>query len=123
MLELWGMTELAGPAITHSPYWQPRYGSIGFACSRCRGAYRGLKDPSRSLPPGEAGELMVRGPLVTRGYWNNPQASAETVSTDGWLATGDIARADAEGFLFVVDHKKDLIITAGYNVYPANWNK
>jgi long-chain acyl-CoA synthetase len=63
--------------------------------------------------------LMVRGPLVMRGYWKNPQATAEAIDAAGWLATGDIARRDADGYLFVVDRKKDLIITAGYNVYPA----
>jgi long-chain acyl-CoA synthetase len=119
LLELWGMTEVAGPAVTHSPYWSPRRGSIGLPVPGVEVRITDLDNASHNLPAGEAGELMVRGPLVTRGYWNNPQASAEAIDSDGWLATGDIARADADGFLFIVDRKKDLIITAGYNVYPA----
>ena len=61
---------------------------------------------------------MVRGPLVTRRYWNDPQASAAAI-TDGWLATGDIGRIDDAGYVWIVDRKKDMILTAGYNVYPA----
>ena len=118
MLELWGMTEVAGPATSHSPYWPPRYGSIGlpFPGVAMRAAHP--DDPARDAAPGEAGELMVRGPLVTSRYWNNPEASAAALD-DGWLATGDIGRIDADGYIWIVDRKKDLILTAGYNVYPA----
>jgi len=78
-----------------------------------------LEDSSRDAAPGAAGELMVRGTMVTKGYWRNEVATKETINAQGWLATGDIARADKDGFIFIVDRKKDMIITAGYNVYPA----
>lgn len=119
LLELWGMTEVAGPAISHSPYWVPRHGSIGLPFPGFSVRIARLDDPSRDAEPGHAGELMVKGPLVTKGYWKNEVATAETIDTAGWLGTGDIATADAEGFVYIVDRKKDMIITAGYNVYPA----
>ncbi|PZQ50714.1 MAG: AMP-dependent synthetase [Rhodovulum sulfidophilum] len=119
LCELWGMTEVAGPAITHSPYWAPRPGSIGLPMPGLDVRIADLTDPSRDAPAGTAGELMVRGAMVTRGYWRNEAATAATIDEDGWLGSGDIAEMDADGYIFVVDRKKDMIITAGYNVYPA----
>ena len=119
LLELWGMTEVSGPAITHSPYWPPRHGSIGMPVPGVEARIVDLADSTRDLPSGEAGELIVRGALSMEGYWKNDVATAETIDAKGWLATGDIARIDEDGYLFIVDRKKDLIITAGYNIYPA----
>ena len=119
LLELWGMTEVAGPAVTHSPYWAPRPGSIGLPVPGLEARIADLADPTRDAAPGDSGELMVRGKPVMQGYWKNPQATAEVIDKDGWLATGDIARQESDGYLFIVDRKKDLIITAGYNIYPA----
>ncbi len=76
-----------------------------------------LETATRDLPIGEAGELLVRGPQVMRGYWNQPEETAETLR-DGWLHTGDIARMDEDGYLYIVERKKDLIIASGFNVYP-----
>lgn len=70
----------------------------------------------RSLPTGETGELMVRGANVVRGYWNKPEATAQTF-IDGWLKTGDIARLDEEGFVYIVDRMKDMLIRGGENIY------
>jgi long-chain acyl-CoA synthetase len=119
LLELWGMTEVAGPAITLSPYWPPRHGSIGLPFAGVEARVADLENPTSDARAGEAGELMVRGPLVMRGYWLNKGATDEAIDPDGWLASGDIARADPDGYLYVVDRRKDLIITAGYNIYPA----
>jgi long-chain acyl-CoA synthetase len=119
MLELWGMTELAGLGVTHSPYWPPRYGSIGLPFPRTEIRIADLEDGSKDAPDGAAGELCVRGPCVTRGYWKNPGATAETIDGAGFLATGDIAVRDAEGYVTIVDRRKGMIITAGYNIYPA----
>jgi long-chain acyl-CoA synthetase len=69
------------------------------------------------VPVGEVGELLVKGPGVMKGYLNRPEATAEAV-VDGWLHTGDMARMDAEGYITIVDRKKDMIIRGGYNVYP-----
>ena len=67
---------------------------------------------------GEAGELCVKGPQVMQGYWQHPEATAEVFDADGWLKTGDVAVMDADGFLRIVDRKKDMILVSGFNVYP-----
>ena len=74
-------------------------------------------DPGKDLPQGQVGELAVRGPQVMKGYWNKPDETA-TVLRDGWLLTGDIAKMDADGYFYIVDRKKDMILCSGYNVYP-----
>jgi hypothetical protein len=71
------------------------------------------------VPVGETGELLVKGPQVMKGYWNRPDATAETI-TDGWLHTGDIAKMDEDGYFYIVDRKKDMIISGGFNVYPRD---
>lgn len=118
-LELWGMTELGGPATTHSPYWPARHSSIGRPFPGMEARIADPDCPGADLPDGQPGELMVRGPLVMRGYWNRPEATADAIDADGWLATGDVAIRDGEGYLNIVDRKKDMILTAGYNIYPA----
>ncbi len=69
--------------------------------------------------PGEKGEIIARGPNITKGYWNNPEATAAAIDAEGWLHTGDVGTFDADGFLFIVDRVKDMVITGGENVYPA----
>ena len=78
-----------------------------------------VRDPDgKSLPPGERGEIWLKGPNLIRGYWNKPEATAETI-VDGWLRTGDIGRVDEEGFVYVEDRAKDMVLRAGENVYCA----
>lgn len=77
-----------------------------------------MDEKGKEVPPGEAGELLLRGPVCMAGYWNNPEATAKTIR-DGWLYTGDIVRCDEEGFFYVVDRKKDMYISGAENVYPA----
>jgi long-chain acyl-CoA synthetase len=76
-------------------------------------------DPSHDLPIGVQGELLIKGPQVFAGYWNRPQETATALLRGGWVRTGDIAIADAEGFVRIVDRIKELIITGGFNVYPS----
>jgi fatty-acyl-CoA synthase len=76
-------------------------------------------EDGRELPAGEVGELWLRGPHVSRGYWNNPAATAEALGADGWFHTGDLARRDEEGFYTIAGRKKEMIISGGVNVYPA----
>ena len=71
------------------------------------------------LAPGEIGEIVVRSAAVTVGYWRRPEATAEAITADGWLRTGDLGRMDAEGYVFVLDRAKDMIISGGENIYPA----
>ena len=73
-------------------------------------------DGARELPAGEVGELWARGPQIVKGYWNKPEASAATF-VDGWVRTGDLARLDEEGFLYIVDRAKDMVIRGGENIY------
>jgi long-chain acyl-CoA synthetase len=78
-----------------------------------------IGDAKKELSPGERGELMFRGPQVMMGYYGNEEGTNETIEPDGWLHTGDIATMDDDGFFTIVDRKKDMILTAGFNVYPA----
>jgi len=77
-----------------------------------------VDDDGRALPVGEVGELLIRGPNVVTGYWNRPEATAAAI-TDGWLRSGDLARVDDEGFVYIVDRAKDMLIRGGENVYCA----
>ena len=72
------------------------------------------------MPLGERGELCIRGPNVMKGYWNKPEATAEVTTFDGMLRTGDVAIMDEDGFVFIVDRTKDMILCSGFNVYPRN---
>jgi long-chain acyl-CoA synthetase len=119
LLELWGMTELGGLATTHALYSPGPLGSIGIALPQVECRIAEIDDVSKTVAFGEIGELVVRGPVVMSGYYGNPAATADTIDASGWLRTGDLARMDADGYVFVVDRKKDMIITAGFNVYPA----
>ena len=77
----------------------------------------------RDVPPGDAGELLIRGPNITPGYWNRPDATADAIRADGWLHSGDVARCDEDGQYFIVDRWKDMYISGGENVYPAEVEK
>lgn len=119
LLELWGMTELAGLGTTH---WHdaPRVpGSIGVALPGLELRVADFDDPTRNAELGQPGELMARGPHVMLGYFGNDQATREAIEPDGWLHTGDVATATEDGHYFIVDRRKDMILTAGYNIYPA----
>ena len=115
ILEGYGLSETS-PAVTFNhPDAERRAGSIG---TPIEGVQVRLVDPDgKEVPTGTAGEIQVKGPNVMKGYWNLPDATAEAIK-DGWFSTGDIAVADKDGYFYVVDRKKDLIIRGGYNVYP-----
>jgi len=116
LVEGYGLTE-ASPVTHANPLWGYRKtGSIGvpWPDTDCR-----IVDPEtgEDVPPGHPGELLVRGPQVMKGYWNKPEETA-AVLKDGWLHTGDIATMDEDGFFYIVDRKKDVIIASGFNIYP-----
>ncbi|GBD42688.1 Long-chain-fatty-acid--CoA ligase [bacterium HR40] len=102
-------------ADTTHPRWRERLTSAGIPQSVCEVAVHDEAD--RPLPPGEIGEIVVRGESVVPGYWRNPQATAETLR-GGWLHTGDVGCFDADGFLYLKDRSKDLVISGGANIYP-----
>jgi long-chain acyl-CoA synthetase len=113
------MTE-SSPVTHINPFGgQRKIGSIGIPIPDTEARIVDLGDPSQEMPVGETGELVVRGPQVMQGYWQRADATAETL-VDGWLHTGDIAMMDEEGYFFIVDRKKDMIISGGYNVYPRD---
>ncbi|MFF0203668.1 long-chain fatty acid--CoA ligase [Streptomyces sp. NPDC005017] len=115
VLEGFGMSETS-PVVTFNHPDRPRKaGSIGTPIKDVE--VRLLDDKGQDVAPGEIGELAVRGPNVMKGYWNRPEETAETIQ-DGWLRSGDLARQDEDGYFYIVDRKKDLIIRGGYNVYP-----
>ncbi|MGO9421533.1 class I adenylate-forming enzyme family protein [Roseiarcus sp.] len=119
LIELWGMTEIAGVGATFPSYGPHKLGSIGIALPYCEARIADVVDASKTLPHGEIGELMIRGPIVMQGYWDNEKATRETIEPDGWLHSGDLASMDEDGDVFIVDRKKDMINTAGFKVFPA----
>jgi long-chain acyl-CoA synthetase len=113
----WGMTETS-PAGTALPRnWSGKTGSVGLPLPGITMDIVALDDPRRRLKPGQTGEIRCKGPNVTKGYWNAPEATA-ALFVDGYLLTGDIGYMDEEGFFYLVDRKKDMIISGGFNVYP-----
>jgi long-chain acyl-CoA synthetase len=114
--EGYGLTE-ASPVTHCNPiYGTPKIGSIGVPFPDVEAKIVDLED-AHDQPLGEIGELAIRGPQVMAGYWNRPEESAN-VLRDGWLLTGDMGRMDEDGFFYIVDRKKDIIIAAGFNIYP-----
>ena len=110
----YGLTETS-PVATLNPFQRPKREAIGVPIPGTD--VRFVDDQNRDVAVGEVGELWVKGPQVMQGYWQRPDETAR-VLRDGWLATGDIARMDAEGYIQIVDRKKDMILVSGFNVYP-----
>jgi len=117
LVQGWGMTETspAGTMLDAADAIR-KVGSAGKALMHT--AIRIVDDEGRDVVPGGVGELLTKGPHITPGYWNKPEATAQAF-TDGWLHTGDVARQDDEGFVYIVDRWKDMYISGGENVYPA----
>ena len=114
--EGWGLSE--GAPVTMNTYLRgPVPGSIGVPMPSTDLRIVDAETGEEEMPVGEPGEIVVKGPQVMKGYWNMPEETAETLR-DGWLYTGDIARMDEDGYFYIVDRKKDVIIASGYNVYP-----
>ena len=119
VVEGYGLSE-SSPCVTAGPLdGTARNGTIGLPLPGTEVRIVDVETGERTLPPGEVGELTVRGPQVMLGYWNNPAATAQVIR-DGWLFTGDLGMQDEDGFFKLVDRKKDLIITSGFNVYPCD---
>ncbi|MBD3735499.1 MAG: long-chain-fatty-acid--CoA ligase [Pseudomonas balearica] len=116
VMEGYGLTETS-PVVCANPHGEKsRLGTVGLPVPGTQ--LKVIDEAGNTLPLGERGELCVKGPQVMVGYWQRPEATAEVLDAEGWLRTGDIAVIDAEGFVSIVDRKKDLIIVSGFNVYP-----
>jgi malonyl-CoA/methylmalonyl-CoA synthetase len=119
ILERYGMSETA--MLTSNPYraedGERRGGTVGFALPGVD--LRVVDDAGQAVPQGEIGGIQVRGPNVFQGYWRMPEKTAEEFTADGFFKTGDVGRVDAAGYVTIVGRSKDLIISGGYNVYPA----
>src|SRR5258708_2694111 len=113
----WGMTETCSPGTAHPQQGPDKPGSIGLMLPGIEMDVVALDDPKNVLPAGEVGEIRIRGPNVTKGYCNRPKGTAQAVVGDRFL-TGDIGYMDTDGYFYLVDRKKDMIISGGFNVYP-----
>lgn len=112
-----GMTENSGSGtLLDTEDLERKFGSCGKPMMHCNA--RVWNENGQDAKPGEVGELMLRGPVVMKGYWNMPEQT-HTSFTDGWFHTGDLAKVDEEGYFYIVERKKDMLITGGENVYPA----
>ena len=117
LVEGYGLTETSPVTHINPPAGSPKIASIGLPIPDTEARIVDLETGTREMPVGEVGEITIRGPQVMKGYWNKPEETA-LVLRDGWLHTGDIAKKDADGYFYIVDRKKDMIIAGGYNIYP-----
>ncbi len=116
LVEAYGLTETS-PAACINPLTLAEFnGAIGLPIPSTDACVK--DDNGQTLPVGEIGELCIRGPQVMRGYWQRPEETAAAIDSEGWLHTGDMARMDENGFFYIVDRKKDMILVSGFNVYP-----
>ncbi|HEY0197403.1 MAG TPA: AMP-binding protein [Rhodanobacter sp.] len=116
LAEAYGLTETSPGACINPPDLKDYNGSIGLPIPSTDACIK--DDAGNVLPVGETGELCIKGPQVMKGYWQHPEETAKVMDSDGWLHTGDVAKMDAEGFFYIVDRKKDMILVSGFNVYP-----
>ncbi len=113
--EGYGLTETS-PVVSANPPNEIQIGTVGTPVLETE--LKVVDENGEVLPAGEVGELLVRGPQVMKGYWNRPEATAEVIDSEGWFKTGDMALIQSDGYLQIVDRKKDMILVSGFNVYP-----
>jgi acyl-CoA synthetase (AMP-forming)/AMP-acid ligase II len=117
LIEGYGLSETTAPTHVNPPQ-RPKYGTVGVALPLVDLRIVSLEDGVTELPVGQAGEIVVRGPMVMKGYWRRPDATAEALR-DGWFSTGDVGRLDEEGYLTIEERKKDMLKVSGFSVFPA----
>ena len=116
LVEAYGLTETSPAACINPMDLKDYNGSIGLPVPSTDVCLK--DDDGKLVPIGEVGELCVKGPQVMKGYWQRPEETANVIDSEGWLHTGDMAKMDADGFFYIVDRKKDMILVSGFNVYP-----
>jgi long-chain acyl-CoA synthetase len=116
VLEGYGLSETCGIGSFNRPDIERKPGSIGLPVERVE--MKVVDDDGKEVPQGEVGEILIRGPVVMKGYWNREDATADAFDDDGWFRTGDMAKVDEDGYFFIVDRKKEMIIRGGFNIYP-----
>jgi long-chain acyl-CoA synthetase len=124
MIEAYGLTETS-PVASADPVDKPRHHSIGVPVPDTDMKIVDVNDGRKEMPVGEVGEIIIKGPQVMQGYWNNPEATAHALRTGpdgetGWFFSGDVGFMDEDGYFHISDRKKDMIIAGGYNIYPAD---
>ena len=120
LAEGWGMTETS-PSGTFTPvHGLRKAGSCGIPVPGVTLKFLSVEDPTKYVARGERGEICIAGPNVMKGYWKKPEATADAMTADGFLRTGDVGYMDEDGFVFIVDRTKDMILCSGFNVYPRN---
>lgn len=119
LVEGYGMTESSPVALGNPFHPSRRTGTIGIPFPSTDMKVVSLQEPHEAVEPGQPGELLIKGPQVFSGYWNNPEETAKVLTAEGWLHTGDVVTVDDDGFATIVDRAKELIITGGFNVSPT----
>jgi long-chain acyl-CoA synthetase len=119
ILEGYGLSEASPTTHCNPPFADRKPGSVGIGVPSTEYKIVDLATGTKEVAAGELGEVIIKGPQVMKGYWNMPEETANTLR-DGWLYTGDIAKVDEDGYLYIVDRKKDMIIAGGYNIYPRD---
>lgn len=117
--EGWGMSETTSLGVANPILGLKKVGSIGIPLPGMDIKLVDVEDHTKEVAKGKAGELLIKGPFVMKEYWENPEKTSEEL-VDGWLKTGDVAKMDDDGYLFIVDRKKDMVIAGGYNIYPRD---
>lgn len=117
ILEGYGLSEASPTTHCNPSFAERKPGSVGIGMPSTDYKIVDLASGTEEVPVGELGEVVIKGPQIMKGYWNMPEETSNTLR-DGWLYTGDIARVDEDGYLYIIDRKKDMIIASGYNIYP-----
>ena len=120
LLEGWGMTETSPAGVSVPRHLDTRKGSCGIPMPGIEIKFIDVDDPTKALPYGERGEIVIKGKNIMKGYWKREDANAEVFTADGFFRTGDVGYMDDDGFMYIVDRTKDMILCGGFNVYPRN---
>lgn len=120
LAEGWGMTETSPAGVSTPIHGVAKPGSCGIPMAGIEIKFIDVDDPNKTMPMGERGEICIRGANIMKGYWNKPEATAESFTEDGYFRTGDVGYMDEDGYMYIVDRTKDMILCGGFNVYPRN---